>query len=60
MEKLLGFFVGVVTAAEAAIFAQLQAIRRLRFIFLRVVIAALAVRARHNNHNPLFFLCHSL
>ena len=45
-------------AAEAAILAQLEPVRRLRFILLRVVIPALALGARHHDHHARFFLCH--
>ena len=49
---------GVVAAAEAAILAELQAIRGLLLVFLRVVVPALAVRARHHDHHAILFLRH--
>ncbi len=46
------------TAAEAAIFAELEPVGRLLFIFLGVVVTALALRARHNNHYTILFFRH--
>ncbi len=57
---LFGFSMGLVTAAEPAILAQLHSIRRLLLIFLRVIITAFALGTRHHNHNAGFFLCHFL
>ena len=57
-DVLLGFAVGAVAAAEAAIFAELEPVRRFLLVLLRVVIAALALGARHHNHHAIFFLCH--
>jgi hypothetical protein len=47
-----------VAAAEAAVFAQLQPFRRLLLVFLRVIVAALALGARQYDHYACFFLCH--
>jgi sulfite exporter TauE/SafE len=55
---LFGFAVGTVAAAEAAVFAELQPVRRFLLIFLGVVITALALRASHNNHYTILFFCH--
>jgi hypothetical protein len=49
---------GLVTAAEAAVFAELQPVRGLLLIFLRVVVPALALGARQNDHHARFFFCH--
>ena len=56
--RLLGFAVGAVAPAEAAVLAQLQALRGFLLVFLRVVISALALGARHRNHHALLFLRH--
>ena len=56
--RLLGLAVGTVTAAEAAILAELKPVGRLLFIFLGVVITALALRARHNHHHTILFFRH--
>ena len=45
-------------AAEAAILAQLQPVRRFLLVFLRVVVAALALGAGHHHHHARFFLSH--
>jgi len=48
-----------VTAAEAAVLAELQPVRGLLFVLLRVVVPALTLSARQDNHHARFFLCHS-
>jgi len=55
---LFCFAVGTVTAAETAILAQFQPVGRLLLIFLRVVIAAFTLSARHDNHYAILFFCH--
>lgn len=55
---LLGFAVGAVAAAEAAILVELQPIRRLLLVLLRIVVAALALSACQNYHYTRFFLGH--
>jgi hypothetical protein len=55
---LLGFAVGAVAPAETAVFAQFQTVRGFLLVLLRVVIAPLALRASHRNHNALLFLRH--
>ena len=47
-----------VTAAEAAVLAELQPVRGLLLVLLRVVVPALALGARQNDHHTRFFLCH--
>ena len=49
---------GTVATAEPAILAQLKPIRRLLLIFLRIVIAALALGARHYDHYAILFFRH--
>jgi hypothetical protein len=49
---------GLVTAAEAAVLAELQPVRGLLLIFLRVVVTALALGAGHHYHHACLFLCH--
>ena len=56
---LLRLAMRAVAAAEAAIFAQLEPVRRLRFVFLRVVVAAFALGASHHHHDACFFLSHN-
>jgi hypothetical protein len=46
------------TAAKAAILAELEPVGRFLFIFLSVVVAAFALRAGHHNHDSIFFLRH--
>jgi hypothetical protein len=55
---LLGLAVGTVTPAEAAVFAELQTVRRFLFIFLRIVVATFALGAGHHNHHSIFFFRH--
>src|SRR5579884_2062618 len=45
-------------AAEAAILAQLQALSGFLLVLLRVVIAAFALGARHNDHHAILFFSH--
>jgi hypothetical protein len=47
-----------VATAKAAILAELQPVRRLSLVFLRVVIAALALSTGKNHHHARLFLCH--
>jgi hypothetical protein len=47
-----------VASAEAAVFAKLQPVGGLLLILLRVVIPALALGARQDDHHARFFLCH--
>jgi hypothetical protein len=47
-----------VAAAKTAVLAQLEPFRRLLFVFKRVVVAALALRARHHNYHTIIFFCH--
>jgi hypothetical protein len=49
---------GPVAPTEAAILAKLQAGGRLLFVFLRVVVPTLALRARHRDHHALLFFRH--
>lgn len=56
--RLLCLAVRPVTAAPAAILASLQPFRRFLLVFLRIVVPALALRARHHDHYARFFLCH--
>jgi hypothetical protein len=50
--------VGLVTAAKAAVFAQLEPVGGILFVLERVVVPALALGARHRYHHAVFFLCH--
>jgi hypothetical protein len=52
--------VGAVAAAVAAILGKLEAIRVVLLVFLRVVVAALALLAGEDNHHPVLFFGHSL
>jgi hypothetical protein len=45
-------------AAKTAVLAQLEPFCRLLLIFLRIVVAALALRARQNDHYAILFFCH--
>jgi hypothetical protein len=45
-------------AAEPAVFAEFEPIRRMLLIFLRVVVATLALGACHNDHYAILFFCH--
>jgi hypothetical protein len=56
--RLLGFPVVFVAAAEAAVFAELQPVGRVLFVFERVVVAALALGASHGYHHAVLFFCH--
>jgi hypothetical protein len=47
-----------VASAEAAVFAELQPVRGLLLVFLRVVVPAFALGARQDDHHSRFFLCH--
>jgi hypothetical protein len=49
---------GAVATAEPAILIELQPIRRLLLIFLRVVVSAFAFAASQNDHHTRFFLRH--
>jgi hypothetical protein len=51
---------GLVTAAKAAILAQLEPVGRLLFVLLRVVVAAFAIVAGQNYHDAVFFFRHNL
>jgi hypothetical protein len=57
--RLLGFPVGLVTAAKAAVLAQLEPVGRVLFVFERVVVSALALGAGHRYHHAVLFFCHS-
>ena len=54
--KLPLFAVRFMTAAPTAIFAQLQPLGRLYFIFERVVVASLAFGASQRHHHAILFL----
>jgi hypothetical protein len=56
---LFRFPVGLVTAAKAAVLAQLEPVGGVLFVFERVVVPAFALGARHRYHHAVFFLCHS-
>lgn len=56
--ELFRFAVGAMAAAKAAIFAELKPSRGLLFVFLRVIISALAFRTSHRDHHSLLFLRH--
>ena len=58
MVRLLRFPMGTVTAAPAAILAQLEPPGRLLLVLERVVVSALALGAGHRYHHAVFFLCH--
>jgi hypothetical protein len=45
-------------AAKTAVLAQFEPFRRFLFVLLRVVIPALALRARHYDHHAVLFFCH--
>jgi hypothetical protein len=45
-------------AAETAILAQFQAVGRMLFVLLGIVVAALTVLTRHHYHNTILFFCH--
>jgi hypothetical protein len=45
-------------AAKAAVLAQFEPFRRFLLIFLRIVVAALALRACHNDHHAVLFFRH--
>jgi hypothetical protein len=47
-----------VAAAEAAVFAELEPVGGVLFVFERVVIATLALGARHRDHHAILFFCH--
>jgi len=55
---LLRFPVGLMAAAEPAILAQFEPVGRFLFVFLRVIVAALAFIARHHDHHAILFFCH--
>jgi hypothetical protein len=55
---LLGFPVSFVTAAKAAVLAQLEPVGGVLFVFERVVVPALALRAGHRYHHAVLFFCH--
>ncbi len=55
---LLGLAVRLMAAAEPAVLAQLHVLRGLLLVFLRVVITALALGARHDDHHAILFLSH--
>jgi hypothetical protein len=57
---LLGFAVGAVAAAVAAVLGEFQAVRVVLLVLLGVVVAALALLASEDNHDPVFFFGHLL
>jgi hypothetical protein len=56
--ELLRFPVVFVAAAPTAVFAQLEPVGGVLFVFERVVVTALALRARHGDHHAVLFFCH--
>jgi hypothetical protein len=57
-KTLFGFAMRLMATAEAAILAQLHTVGGLLLVFLRVVIAAFALRARHHDHHAILFFSH--
>jgi hypothetical protein len=45
-------------AAEPAILAQFEALGGLLLVLLRVIVPALALRARHHDHHAILFFSH--
>jgi hypothetical protein len=55
---LLRFPMSAMAPAEAAVLVELQPIRRLLLVFLRIVVAAFAFGASQNHHDTRLFLGH--
>jgi len=55
---LLGFAVGSVAAAEAAVLRQLEPVGVGLFVLLRVVVAALTFLASEHDHHAILFFRH--
>jgi len=55
---LLGFAVGALAAAEAAILAEFEAIGVVLLVLLGVVISAFALLTSQNDHDTVLFFCH--
>jgi hypothetical protein len=55
---LLGFAVGAVAAAEAAILRQLEAVGVVLLVFLGIVIAPLTLLTGQDDHDAVLFFCH--
>jgi hypothetical protein len=51
---------GLMTAAKAAILAELEPVGRLLFVLLRIVVTAFAIVAGQNYHDAIFFFRHNL
>jgi hypothetical protein len=47
-----------VAAAEATVLLQFEPFGRFLLVFLRVVVPALALGARHHHHHAILFLWH--